>query len=1012
MLSLTIYLGSAVSKLCQDTQAHGGFKASQDDKVLLEIARKCGNTARELQTELNDLKSPGGGIRAAMKKTFRAVGSRRKISQKTRDLEEYQKALDTRILTRLDFKATESSRDFDSLQKHLHSMDLTIERSNNNILKILSKRIDRAATRQKFMESFYFADIFTRQEQIPDSHRETFEWIFTSSQQLEQEAGRYHWRRWSNFRDWLEFRDPLNYVYHIHGKVGSGKSTLMNYVVQDARTSEALRKWCGSTAILLIPTFFFWSAGTAVQKSVQGLLRSVIYQILMHEPNLLEDLLTSLSKSGSQSLDGARALTTRWLLSVHDILLPIMAARRIYVCFFVDGLDEYDGEKDILLDWINAMAKYENVKICVSSRPEEPYRRHFEHMPQLRLQDLTYNDIQTFIRARLEGPLFKSLGYDKPDSPQRDPYQLMEEIQRKASGVFLWVRLVTRDLRTHIDMGDTMKDLWRKLGDIPDEIHDLYNHMLGNVTQRALTYAKTYFTLMLANDLSTDYSRKAIILDFALTEEPEWNRLHKMDKAYFDDGAVLELCSKLEVRINSCCAGLVEIEDLRDKDPFSALARRVDFIHRSVFDFLKEKRVSPFVGSIDYGALLMTRAWIGHCAATSYYGSYKCLEPFQIFKWSTGRSNSFIQYSGEVDVRYGLQLLANQALFMEDVAVYGDDPRLRAPCNEAILKIRDILQSSNKRDLPSPFYSRAVLRGKPLEDMSHLSRPFDDELEIWAYFGFERAMQCLKDNQDSASAYWNQILGWISAGSTRWDTSSQLFYAALRRGAVYSDSLDLRFPESRSKSSPIASFVQNSWAEFICQLTLVHATNIFHRHMEAQDYDRFIHCTLDIIRECLCRGLDHNRPYLLPLDQLGGSSVPGYFLAEISIQSYIDSCPDFPCKKDILQELVGNGTQAFRRLRFYVDCQTEAVYELTENLMSSFASNGCDLLDDFIKHKANILFDPSSLGTNYIDQNEKYARAVLFAKERVLQARKLGHVHSGLVIGDERTYEHHLEFDR
>ena len=487
-------------------------------------------------------------------------------------------------------------------------MNLTVERSNNHVLQILSDKIDRAAMKQKFLESLYFAYIFTRQEQIPDSHKETFEWIFTSSQQLDRETGKDHWHRWSGFRDWSEFRDSANHVYHIHGKAGSGKSTLMNYIVQDARTCEALRNWCGSAAILLTPTFFFWSAGTAVQKSVQGLLRSVTYQILMHEPKLLEDLTTALLRSDSQPLNEARALTTRRLLSILDIVLSATAARRVYLCFFLDGLDEYDGEEDILLDWISTTIRYENVKICVSSRPEEPYRRHFEHMPQLRLQDLTHNGIQTFIRARLEGPLFKCLGHGEPDDPQTDPYRLMEVIQQKASGVFLWVRLDTRDLRTHIDIGDTMKDLWRKLEDTPDEIYDLYDHMLRKLDQRALAFTQKYLTLMLATDMSADYGRKASVLDFVLTEESEWDKLHEMDEAYFADGTLLELCGNVEIRINSCCAGLVEIEDLRDEDPFSVLARRVDFVHRSVFDFLKEKRGSLFVGSIDYGALLMTRA--------------------------------------------------------------------------------------------------------------------------------------------------------------------------------------------------------------------------------------------------------------------------------------------------------------------------------------------------------------------------------------------------------------------
>ncbi len=130
--------------------------------------------------------------------------------------------------------------------------------------------------RQRFLDSLWFREIHRRQEIIHEAHEKTFQWIYEPD---ESDKGV---RQWSNFAHWLE---SGQYTYWINGKAGSGKSTLMNYIIQDDRTAASLKVWAGSKEIFT-PGFFFWDAGEDLEKSAEGLLRSLIYQLLKRFPRL------------------------------------------------------------------------------------------------------------------------------------------------------------------------------------------------------------------------------------------------------------------------------------------------------------------------------------------------------------------------------------------------------------------------------------------------------------------------------------------------------------------------------------------------------------------------------------------------------------------------------------------------------------------------------------------------------------------------------------------------------
>lgn len=147
--------------------------------------------------------------------------------------------------------------------------------------------------------SLFYPDIFSRQEQIDhefDGIEDCYEWILQEPGQ--QTTGRpQHGTHqdpiapWDDFATWLKSSHGL---YWMNGKAGSGKSTLMNYVCQSDRRFQLLKDWCTGRQ-LLTPTYFFWAAGSSQQKSVEGLLRSLVYQLLIGCRDLVGLLQVSLS---------------------------------------------------------------------------------------------------------------------------------------------------------------------------------------------------------------------------------------------------------------------------------------------------------------------------------------------------------------------------------------------------------------------------------------------------------------------------------------------------------------------------------------------------------------------------------------------------------------------------------------------------------------------------------------------------------------------------------------------
>jgi predicted ATPase len=165
----------------------------------------------------------------------------------------------------------------------------------------------------EIVESLRYETINERYETVSDAHQKTFEWIFKPT----DESNHPDQGLWSDFVTWLREGDG---IYWINGKAGSGKSTLMRYIYEDPRTQEHLKVWAGETPVHT-PMFFFWWRGTKLQKSQDGLLRSLLYAVLQQTPEFVPFVLPS----QWASLYATKTNTAQhFLVSTQSIGLPFL----------------------------------------------------------------------------------------------------------------------------------------------------------------------------------------------------------------------------------------------------------------------------------------------------------------------------------------------------------------------------------------------------------------------------------------------------------------------------------------------------------------------------------------------------------------------------------------------------------------------------------------------------------------------------------------------------------------
>lgn len=108
----------------------------------------------------------------------------------------------------------------------------------------------------------------------------------------------------------------------------------MKLITEHRNTRKALEIWAGDT-VLVCPSFYFWYGGTQMQRSQLGMLRSLLHELLLTDKALTPIAFPLWTEEDKvEEPDFAEVAAT---------FLRTLAADERKICFFIDGLDEYEG---------------------------------------------------------------------------------------------------------------------------------------------------------------------------------------------------------------------------------------------------------------------------------------------------------------------------------------------------------------------------------------------------------------------------------------------------------------------------------------------------------------------------------------------------------------------------------------------------------------------------------------------------------------------------------------------
>ncbi|KAI1331217.1 ankyrin repeat-containing domain protein [Xylariaceae sp. FL0255] len=384
--------------------------------------------------------------------------------------------------------------------------------------------------RQLLMKALSFDKIDARHSNIKPAYGKTCAWLLSHP-------------------DYIEWLNPSAFPQHrgflwIRGKPGAGKSTIMKYIYTGAQSRQDITI-----------SFFFNARGDSLEKSTEGMYRSLLFQLFDKLPELRGVLDDTCSRPQSQD--------DSWSIDTLQTLLSAALGKlgRRIMCF-IDALDECDEEEiRDMVEYFEELSEFAfetqgKFYICFSSR----------HYPTISIQNglsliledqLGHSqDLEKYVQRKLRA------GYSK------DVAKIRTELLEKAAGVFMWVVLVVEILNKEYERGRIFS-VRQRLRETPAKLSELFKDILKRDTNNMADLLLCIQWILYAKrPLKPEEFYYAVVagLDSDREELTEWDPEH----------TPLDAINRF---VSSSSKGLAEATKSRN-------GGTVQFIHESVRDFL------------------------------------------------------------------------------------------------------------------------------------------------------------------------------------------------------------------------------------------------------------------------------------------------------------------------------------------------------------------------------------------------------------------------------------------
>jgi hypothetical protein len=404
----------------------------------------------------------------------------------------------------------------------------------------------------------------------------------------------------------------------------------MKYVYQNGKAREKLSQWADGKDLVLTGYFFF-DRGDKHQKSREGMLRSILNQVLSTRRDLIRKVF---SPFFGDKLPLPQQFTS-WTYLSGAFISMLDHLQDSKICVFLDGLDEYrmidrvdkytEEEMDLIYDgtndddawgrstWITdghrEIAQFlrqfkncGNVKVCISSRELVVFEQEFRNFPRLQVHEHTAESIMQYCEGRLID--------EAPNLMGRADFVSL--IAGKSRGVFLWVHLVIDMLVDGNTDGNSKEELLKTLDTLPPRLggkDGLYMRMMQNIKQNYLPESKRLFQLVMKwTNLNSTLSGPLDIITLFLAEPGHLEADNEELRARNDE-VLLKTWEEsrprwtdLQRRLKSRCGGLLEGTE------------NVQFMHQTAKEFMSRSYLwdkifhsyAGFVGESDLNLALLS----------------------------------------------------------------------------------------------------------------------------------------------------------------------------------------------------------------------------------------------------------------------------------------------------------------------------------------------------------------------------------------------------------------------
>lgn len=395
-----------------------------------------------------------------------------------------------------------------------------------------------------------------------------------------------------------------------------------------------------------------------MQKSFEGLLRSILYQ------------LGSICPTIGQVIDEHRlakhpSIRDVWtddeLLGFFDHIKRKANIGRPVV-LFLDALDEFNGYPEAIADFLGDLNTTSDdlsaldIRICFSSRPWDAFVERFDTCHGFRLQDWTSADISRYTNARLGGILQSELPMRRSTSSRDLKEEMMDYIRSHAEGVFLWVTMVLNDLERLPHR--SAESLYEQLTKLPIALEEYYRHIIHRISPKDRLEAFILLELVL-RDLYKYANLKNLFFASRCA------RGHTLDACQqLWRSAALEMPDegRMDVRLNDLCGGMLEVVESGEELIIQFMHQTArDFVDRPEFAQLILPRDSPSLQRVD-----------GHVMWTKHLFTYHSLNMSSRYKGSRSWVWMLCRHAYPAEQRTGKHL----ATFLDSVpdSLFSDQP--------------------------------------------------------------------------------------------------------------------------------------------------------------------------------------------------------------------------------------------------------------------------------------------------------------------------------------------------